>query len=102
MKRGGFYYCLYAILKGEMEQLSCKVDNQGRITLPVGWRKAHHIEPGNDVSVLLLEDHLEIQTTDQALDEARRIASKYWKGKSALEILTAQRQQDLKDELGEE
>jgi AbrB family looped-hinge helix DNA binding protein len=78
-----------------MEQFTCRVDNQGRITLPVEWRKAHHIEPGSDVSVVITEDRLEVQTDDQSLDEARRIVAKHWRGRrSAVQMLRADRQQE--------
>lgn len=56
---------------------TCKVDKQGRITLPVDWRKTHHIEPGSEVAVVVGEDRLEVQTGDQSLDEARLIVSRY-------------------------
>ncbi len=82
-----------------MEQFTCKVDNQGRITLPVEWRKKHHVEPGSEVSVVITKTRLEVQTSDQSLDEARRIVAKYRKGKPAVEMLREQRQRDLAQEL---
>ena len=90
------------MLIGEMEHLTCKVDNQGRITLPVEWRKAHHIEAGNDISVILAEDRLEVQTVDQSLDDARRIAAKYRGGKPAVEMLHEARTREAKQERAEE
>jgi AbrB family looped-hinge helix DNA binding protein len=75
-----------------MDQFTCRVDNQGRITLPVEWRKAHNVEPGSDVAVVVSEDRLEVQTGDQSLDEARRIISRHRKGKhSAVEMLREDR-----------
>ena len=71
-----------------------KVDSQGRITLPAEWRKAHAIEAGSEVSVLLTEDHLEIQTATQSIGEACRMVAKYRKGKPALELLREDRQQE--------
>ena len=81
-----------------MEYLTCKVDNQGRVTLPVDWRKAHSIEAGSEVSVLLAEDRLEIQTTHQSVDEACQMVAKYRKGKSPMELLREERQQQDKRE----
>jgi bifunctional DNA-binding transcriptional regulator/antitoxin component of YhaV-PrlF toxin-antitoxin module len=81
-----------------MEQMTCKVDSQGRVTLPVEWRKAHSIESGGEVSIGLDDNHLTIQTIDQSLDEACRIAAKYRKGKPALELLQEERQQQNKRE----
>jgi len=81
-----------------MAQFTCKVDNQGRITLPIEWRRAHAIEAGSDVSVLLAGDCLEVQTVTQSIDEACRMAAKYRKGKSALELLQEDRQQENRRE----
>jgi len=80
-------------MTGDMEQITCKVDNQGRVTLPVEWRKAHSIETGGEVSISLDDQCLTIQTVNQSLDEACRIASKYRKGKPALDLLQEERQQ---------
>lgn len=78
-----------------MDRFTCKVDNQGRITLPVEWRKAHHIEPGSEVAVVVGEDRLEVQTGDQSLDEARRIVSRYRTGKrSVVDALREERHRD--------
>jgi len=83
---------LYGKIIGVMEQFTCKVDNQGRITLPVEWRKAHRIQSGTDVALVVSQDRLEVQTGDQSLDEARRIVSRYRKGKrSAVEMLREDR-----------
>lgn len=83
-----------------MDQFTCTVDNQGRITLPVEWRKAHRIRPGTDVSVVIAEDRLEVQTDNQSLDEARRIVARYRQGKkqSAVEMLSAERRWEARQE----
>jgi bifunctional DNA-binding transcriptional regulator/antitoxin component of YhaV-PrlF toxin-antitoxin module len=82
-----------------MDQFTCKVDNQGRITLPVEWRNAHHVGPGTDVSVLMTEDRLEVQTDNQSLDEARRIVAKYRHGKhSGVEMLSEDRRRAAQQE----
>ena len=81
-----------------MADITCRVDSQGRITLPVEWRKAHSIEAGSDVSVFLTEDHLEIQTATQSIDEACRMVAKFRKGKPALELLRAERHREMKRE----
>jgi len=81
-----------------MSSFTCKVDNQGRITLPVEWRKAHSIEAGSDLSVLMAEDRLEIQTSSQSIEEACQMAAKYRKGKSALDLLQEDRQRESRRE----
>jgi len=50
-----------------MQQVTCKVDSQGRITLPSEWRRAHNVTAGSDVTVLVTEDGLAVQTADQSL-----------------------------------
>lgn len=85
-----------------MEQFTCKVDNQGRITLPVEWRKTHHIQPGSDLAVVVSEDRLEVQTRDQSLDEARRIVSRYRTGRrSMVDELREERRRDAAREQAE-
>jgi len=84
-----------------MEQVTCKVDNQGRITLPVEWRKACRVDPGSEVFVVITANRLEVQTVEQSLDEARRNAAKYRKGKPAVEMLRAQRQRGAGQKLKE-
>ena len=85
-----------------MNQFTCKVDNQGRITLPVEWRKAYRVEPGSEVAVVVAEDRLEVQTGDQSLDEARRIVSRYRAGKrSVVDALREDRRLDAAREHAE-
>jgi len=83
-----------------MESSSCKVDNQGRITLPVDWRAAHNLRAGSEVVVTAEQDHLRIQTREQNLTEAQQIVAKFRRpGRSAVEQLLADRRRDAKKEL---
>ena len=77
-----------------MEYITCKVDSQGRITLPLDWRKAHSVESGAEVAVSIVEDRIEIQTISQSIAEARRMAAKYKGGRSAVEMLKEQRRRE--------
>ena len=82
-----------------MEQTPCSVDNQGRITIPAAWRKAHRVEAGSVVLVTMRGDHLEIQTRDQALSEAQQIVAPYIKGKKPLvDQLLDERRREAKQE----
>ena len=60
-----------------MEQSTCKVDNQGRITLPANWRKAQKVEAGCELVVSSDGPDLRVQTLEQSLDEAQRIVARH-------------------------
>jgi AbrB family looped-hinge helix DNA binding protein len=78
-----------------MPEQSCKVDNQGRITLPLEWRKKLGVRTGSEV-ILRAGDHgLQIQTSEQALDEARQIVALYWRsGETGTGLLRRERQRE--------
>jgi len=82
-----------------MELITCKVDNQGRITLPANWRREQKVEAGIEV-VVTCDDHgLFVQTKQQALHEAQAIIAKYPKpAESAVAQLLAQRRQEAEQE----
>ena len=68
-----------------MEHFTCKMDNQGRITLPASWRKTYHVEPGTALTVTSEEDGLHVKTLEQSVREAQRIvAAHFGKSKKSL------------------
>ena len=77
-----------------MDQFTCKVDNQGRITLPLEWRRDHNVIAGREVAVLVIEDGLDVQTTAQSLQDARRLVAKYRSCKSAVDQLLSERRRE--------
>jgi bifunctional DNA-binding transcriptional regulator/antitoxin component of YhaV-PrlF toxin-antitoxin module len=84
-----------------MEEITCRVDNQGRVTLPAGWRKAQKLEPGSDVVMTVAGPQLLLQTRERSLDEAQAIVARYSRGKgSAVERLLKERRRQaaLEDE----
>jgi bifunctional DNA-binding transcriptional regulator/antitoxin component of YhaV-PrlF toxin-antitoxin module len=78
-----------------MDLITCKVDNQGRITLPAEWRRAQKVEAGIEVVVTSDECGLFVQTKQQALHEAQTIIAKYPKPAkpAVVQLLTARRQE---------
>ena len=80
-----------------MEEITCKVDNQGRVTLPAGWRKAQNLEPGSDVVMTVAGSRLYLQTREQSLDEAQQIVARRSRGRgSAVEQLLTERRRQAK------
>jgi AbrB family looped-hinge helix DNA binding protein len=81
-----------------MDQFTCKVDNQGRITLPSEWRREHDVIAGSDVIVLVTEDGLDVQTAAQSLQDARRLVAKYRSRRSAVDQLLSERRREAEIE----
>jgi AbrB family looped-hinge helix DNA binding protein len=64
-----------------MGETTCKVDNQGRVTLPADWRKAQKLEPGSRVVMTVTGSRLLLQTRERSLDEAQEIVARYSRAK---------------------
>jgi bifunctional DNA-binding transcriptional regulator/antitoxin component of YhaV-PrlF toxin-antitoxin module len=56
----------------------CRVDNQGRVTLPLEWRRQNGISSGSEVILIPGEAGLQIQTPQQSLHEAQLIVARHW------------------------
>jgi AbrB family looped-hinge helix DNA binding protein len=78
-----------------MPQPTCKVDNQGRVTLPAGWRKEHKLRAGSDLVVTVSGPELRLQTRERSLDQAQQIVARHRRNKrSAVERLLKERRQE--------
>lgn len=55
----------------------CKVDNQGRITLPSDWRKQSGVGPGATLHLVEEHGHLAIYTPQQAVQAAQALIRKH-------------------------
>jgi bifunctional DNA-binding transcriptional regulator/antitoxin component of YhaV-PrlF toxin-antitoxin module len=82
-----------------MSSASCKVDNQGRVTLPLEWRRRHGVTSGSEV-ILTADDHgLQIQTPGQSLHEAQQMVARYWRSeRSAGDLLREERRREAEME----
>ena len=82
-----------------MQTTSCKVDNQGRVTLPLEWRRQNGVTSGTEV-ILSPGDHgLQIQTAQQSLHEAQQMVARHWRGSStAVEMLREERRREAEME----
>ena len=81
---------------------SCKVDNQGRISIPSTWRRSQGIQPNSELVVTVEEDRLILQTREQRIREAQRMVSQFAaKGVSQVDGLLRERRIAARRERGE-
>jgi bifunctional DNA-binding transcriptional regulator/antitoxin component of YhaV-PrlF toxin-antitoxin module len=81
------------------ENLTCKLDKQGRILLPAKWRKQHGIEPKSELLMELRDDCLVLQTREQAVREAQEMVHRLVPpGKSLVDGLSKQRRREALEE----
>lgn len=82
-----------------MQSFTCKVDNQGRVTLPSEWRKAHRVRSGSEVLLTVAGEQLQVQTIEQTLDEAQQIVAAHSRrSRSAVAQLRAERLREARRE----
>lgn len=61
-----------------MAELTCKVDNQGRIMLPADWRKRFNVGPATQLFLReRLNGSLILETKEQGLRRARALVARY-------------------------
>ena len=82
-----------------MEQVTCKVDAQGRITLPLDWRREQKVAGGSHVVLTREDGALRIETVERSLSEAQALVAKYVRpGSSALDDLHQERRRQFASE----
>jgi bifunctional DNA-binding transcriptional regulator/antitoxin component of YhaV-PrlF toxin-antitoxin module len=82
-----------------MEQVTCKVDAQGRITLPLDWRREQKVAGGSHVVLTREDGALRIETVERSLSEAQALVAKYVRpGSSALDDLRQERRRQFASE----
>jgi bifunctional DNA-binding transcriptional regulator/antitoxin component of YhaV-PrlF toxin-antitoxin module len=82
-----------------MQTISCKVDNQGRVTLPLEWRRQHGVRSGSEVVLSADDCGLQIQTPGQSLHEAQQMVARHWRGRgAAVEMLREERRREAEME----
>ena len=76
-----------------------QINDNGRVVVPVAFRKALGIRPGDKLAFRLEEDGLKITTMKQRIEQAQRRARKYIKpGTSLVDELLAERREAAKRE----
>jgi len=78
---------------------TCKVDNQGRVTLPSKWREQQGVRAGLELVVLEEDGRLIIQTREQAVQEAQEIVRRTTRpGTSLVDELLRERRREVEEE----
>lgn len=76
-----------------------RVNENGRVVIPVAFRKALGIKPGDEVILRVDDGELRISTLKRRLERARRHVRKYVKpGVSLVDELIAERREEAKRE----
>lgn len=73
---GAIYNGKYSV-KWYMKEIKTKFGDGGRIVIPVEYRKALGIKPGDEVILSLEEDGLRILTPQQAVKRAQALVRQY-------------------------
>lgn len=70
---------------------TCKVDNQGRVTIPSKWRCEQGISAGSEMIVIEEDGRLILQTREQAVRDAQEMVRKLTRPGSLLKELQRER-----------
>ena len=54
-----------------------KIGEEGRIVLPLDWRKAVHAKPGDEVVIQVSDDGLHISTAQQAIERFQKLVAQF-------------------------
>jgi AbrB family looped-hinge helix DNA binding protein len=74
-----------------------KMTSNGRLLLPVKFRKALDLKPGDDLILRLEKDSIQVIPLHQAVSQAQKLVAKYNpQGKSLVEDLLAARREEAK------
>jgi AbrB family looped-hinge helix DNA binding protein len=80
-------------------QVRVRINQNGRLVIPVSFREALHIKAGDEVVLRLEDDELRITTQQQRIERAQRRARRYLKpGTSLVDELLAERREAAPDE----
>ncbi len=81
------------------QEIRTRVNENGRVVIPVSFRKALGINVGDEVVLRIEDDELRIMTLKQRVERAQRLVRRHVKpGTSLVEELIAERRQAAKRE----
>ena len=77
-----------------MSEYRTKIQDGGRLVIPVDCRRALNMEPGEEVVLRVQEGELLIYPAHQALLRVRRLVRKYTQKKKLVDELIAERRRE--------
>lgn len=81
-----------------MEIVKSHIDKNGRILIPHLFRKALHLEPGEDVILYQEGNELKIRTFKDSIIRARKVLKKYNKESlDPVSLLLKERREEIND-----
>lgn len=82
-----------------LSEARLKVNENGRVVIPAGFRKALGIRAGDEIILRMEDDELRITTMKRRIERAQRHAKKYVKpGVSLVDELIADRREEVRRE----
>jgi AbrB family looped-hinge helix DNA binding protein len=54
-----------------------RIGEEGRIVLPLDWRKAVHAKPGDELVIQVSDDGLHISTVQQAIERLQKLVAQH-------------------------
>jgi AbrB family looped-hinge helix DNA binding protein len=76
-----------------------KIGDEGRILLPLNWRKAVHARPGDELVIQVRDDGLHISTVEQAIKRFQSLVAQHVPPDADLvEELLCERRAEVDDE----
>ena len=81
------------------DETRTRINENGRVVIPASFRKALHIQAGDEVVLRIEDDELRISTLKGRLEKAQRRIRKYVKpSRSLVEELIAERREAARRE----
>jgi bifunctional DNA-binding transcriptional regulator/antitoxin component of YhaV-PrlF toxin-antitoxin module len=60
-----------------LDTYRARIGEEGRILLPLDWRKAAHAKPGDELVIQVCDDGLHISTVQQAIERFQKLVARH-------------------------
>lgn len=81
-----------------MKEYRTKINENGRIIIPIVLRKQLHLKPGEELIIQVEDEELRIFSVKHSLKNAQTLVRKYAKNKNLVKKLKEIRQEDSSNE----
>jgi AbrB family looped-hinge helix DNA binding protein len=82
-----------------LDTYRARMGEEGRIVLPLDWRKAVHVSPGDELVIQAHEDGLHISTVQQAIERFQKLVAQHVpRDVDLVEELIRERRAEAEDE----